>query len=201
MKSYWDNRYSQQGHKTVGNCALSVEDFELKTEEVRKKVFEFFVKYFVQKKVLDYGCGWGRLSVVLSLIASEVHGVDIAQWAIDEARKTLTHGHFNLFDGCNIPYPDSQFGGILTWTVLQHVPSWDIEKVCKEIDRVMEANGVLILYENCSIWIPNKSHIWFRSADAYKALFSNFSVEREEIVPNADDTEEDHVLMVMRKKG
>lgn len=188
-----------QGFKTVGNCALSEREFEIKTEEARKKVFTCLVRYLVGRKVLDFGCGWGRLSIVLSLICREVHGIDIADWAIEQAKKTLTTGTFTLFDGYHIPYLDGSFGGVLSWTVLQHIPSYDIERTCQEINRVMEKDGIMLLYENTSIWMPNKSHIWFRSADTYKNLFYNYSVQHEEIIPNADGFEEDHVLLVLKK--
>ena len=105
-----------------------------------------------------------------------------------------------VFDGEEIPFLDGYFNLVLCWTVLQHIPPTEIGKICSEIARVLAKDGKLVLYENVSVWHPNKVHIWFRTPGRYSDLFDNkFEVLDYEIIKGADDNDERHFLTVLRK--
>lgn len=199
--SYWEDRYKEQGRKTVGCCSLNEVEFEKRSFEARRLLKGFLFKFLPCrfKKVLDFGCGIGRMELVLQLYGDEVYGVDVVEWSIEQAKKDYSLGHFLIYDGKTIPFDDGFFDGLLSWTVLQHIPGEDIKGVCKEIKRVMSDKSYLILYENISVWHEDKTHIWFRSIEMYQTFFGGFRLVGFDLVERADGNDECHGLMLFKK--
>lgn len=202
MVEYWKDRYSRQGARTVGHVSFSASDLDARTEETGRRWGGLLKEYLGGTKVLDFGCGVGRLSRVLvdTVGVSKVCGADVVPWAIEEARKRVPEGEFRPIEsGCTIPFRAEEFGGVLSWTVLQHVPPAEIVRAANEIVRVMAPGASLFLYENTSE-LEGKGHIWFRPLSSYLDLFekhcSPFFVET---VERFDSTDEVHSLVGLRK--
>lgn len=120
-----------------------------------KKEISDLIKYlnereisFSRSKALDFGCGVGRLTQALSDEFEEVHGVDIAESMISQAKKynkhkDRCHYHVNvkedlmLFDGNN-------FSFVYTNIVLQHMKPVYAKKYIKEFLRILSQEGVLV---------------------------------------------------------
>jgi len=61
-------------------------------------------------KLLDVGCGTGHFSRLFSKCGYQVHGIDISEKMIWEARNAfIPHASFEVADMMNIPYPDEYF--------------------------------------------------------------------------------------------
>ena len=202
MKEYWERRYEEQGRKTIGHISFSQKEFEERSARLCE-----FVRNIITKKgvfptggsILDFGCGWGRLSKVLVEMGFRVYGVDISERAIREAIEYIPEANFQLFDNILIPIENESMDGVLSWTVLQHVPPEEMEGICSEIMRVMRPGARLMAYENTTLAI-SKAHVWFRSSVEYRGLFSDLIFERSKEVNWVDGpTGEVHTLMVMRK--
>jgi len=151
---------------------------------------------------LDFGCGVGRLSRVLvdTVGASKVCGADVVPWAIEEARKRVPEGEFRPIEpNGRIPFSSDEFGGVLSWTVLQHVPPEEVGRAASEIVRVLAPGACLFLYENTSA-LEGKGHIWFRPLSFYLDLFEKYtSPFHVETVERFDGTDEVHSLVGLRK--
>lgn len=201
MQAYWEHRYQEQGHKTVGNSAFTQEQFEEKTAKLKANLAPVLdILFGGEKRLLDFGCGCGRLTEMLLRLGKEVYGVDIADWALEKAGTQAPGATFAMCgDDGRIPWPDNYFGGVLCWTVLQHIPPEEAQLIANEITRVMNDGAWLLLYENISSWLPNKEHIWFRSPGDYVHLLHFLRCHRIDFVYAADGNEEVHALMRLRK--
>jgi 2-polyprenyl-3-methyl-5-hydroxy-6-metoxy-1,4-benzoquinol methylase len=200
MKEYWDKRYAEQGRKTVGNVCFSREEFQSRSVQIELLAGPIFLRVFKRGgKILDLGCGYGRLSKVLLQLGYEVYGIDVAAWAIEEAKKYAPGGSFRPHDGISIPYPAGMFDGVLTWTVLQHVPPGDIRKVAHEIVQVLKHGGDLFCLENTTAGVEDKAHIWFRRYDEYLSLFRLLTPTMKSEYPDLDGTGEVHTAMGFSK--
>ena len=102
-------------------------------------------------RVLDFGCGSGFLSISLSKMNIEAHGIDIAEDAISLAKFCATKErgsgacHFKSFDGYNIPFEDNYFDRILTFDAFHHVSQ--PEKILKEFKRILRPGGRVVMSE------------------------------------------------------
>jgi ubiquinone/menaquinone biosynthesis C-methylase UbiE len=97
---------------------------------------------------LDFGCGVGRLTQALAEHFSKVHGVDISETMIAEARRLGQRSAGCQFHVNSAPdlqlFPDSTFDFIYSSIVLQHVPVRYVKLYLQEFVRVLKPKGILV---------------------------------------------------------
>jgi ubiquinone/menaquinone biosynthesis C-methylase UbiE len=128
-----------------------------------------------RQRVLEVGCGFGRLSPTLAEHFDECHSVDINEEALASARRHYPHVHYARASTTELPFSDAYFDAVMTWTVLQHVPNDLVGTAAGEIERVTRDASVLILCE--ATRYPERdtasAHTHDRTVDAYRAFFPN----------------------------
>lgn len=101
---------------------------------------------FVDKRVLDIGCGAGRLTEFFAKEFKHADGVDISEKMVEEARKRLAHvpnATFTATDGEHYPFEDNTFDLVFSYIVFQHMPSRAvILENFKEVKRVLKSEGI-----------------------------------------------------------
>ncbi len=114
------------------------------------------------KHVLDCGCGWGVLSVLLAKRGARVSGVDIAPACIEIAQRLVVENQVDEQVDVTVGtmeklnFEDEQFDVIVGTRVLHHV---DIELTGRELFRVLKKGGVGIFWE-CTY--KNRIYIFLR---------------------------------------
>lgn len=109
------------------------------------------------EKILDLGCGNGRLFAMLKEKNIEYLGVDSSDKMINIAREK--HGpagaKFLTVEALELPFPESYFQKIFSVAVLHHIPSEEFRlKFLSEIKRVLKPRGLLIL----TVWNLRKNY-------------------------------------------
>lgn len=101
---------------------------------------------FSTKKVLDIGCGAGRLTEFFAKDFEHAYGVDISENMVLKARKRLkdvSNVTFVSNDGEHYPFEDNTFDLVFSYIVFQHMPSREvIQENFKEIKRVLKPSGI-----------------------------------------------------------
>ena len=92
-------------------------------------------------RVLDVGCGVGKVVGRLTEAGFEAHGVDVSEPNLERARERCRH--CQLYDGRRLPYPDAHFDAVGALNVLEHVE--DPELFIAELARVAEPGALLVL--------------------------------------------------------
>lgn len=96
-------------------------------------------------RVLDLGCGDGTFAATAAASgAGSVTGVDIAQAALDRARRAHPHLTFELVDENDpLPFPDNRFELVWASEVIEHIA--DTARWLSEVRRVLVPGGRLAL--------------------------------------------------------
>jgi SAM-dependent methyltransferase len=124
-------RVFQNGFNKVVNVANSVEADTGATLEGRR--------------VLDYGCGVGRLSLPLAERCEHVYGLDVVRGVLEEAA-----GNAERMDIHNVEWIEAhrlaelsgQYDFVLSVHVLQHIRSREGERIFAQLVRGLRPGGV-----------------------------------------------------------
>jgi len=98
------------------------------------------------EKILDLGCGNGRLLQIFKGMNIEYFGVDSSEKLIKIAKEKYPKKKFQVADALNLPFPGNFFDKIYSIAVLHHIPSTEFRfQFLKEARRVLKPEGLLIL--------------------------------------------------------
>lgn len=96
-------------------------------------------------RILDLGCGWGRVLKPVSDRGGEAIGFDISHKMLLAARKHLAkHNHTAKLvrgDATRLPFADQSFDMLYSLLVLQHLSKENGKEVFAEISRVLKEGG------------------------------------------------------------
>lgn len=108
---------------------------------------EEFLKYIKNgDKVLDAGCGNGRLVKLFNGVKVDYIGIDNSEKLLNLARSSFPHFKFLAGDVLNLPFADNYFDIIFCWAVLHHLPGQNLRaQALQEMQRVLKAGGFIIL--------------------------------------------------------
>ena len=103
-------------------------------------------------RVLDYGCGFGRLGMYLSLCGAQVWGFDLSTPAIETANQVARRyglsAQFEQMDAEALRYDDGSFDLIIGFGVLHHVIKYP--RASSELYRVLAPGGRAVFHE--TLW-------------------------------------------------
>ena len=98
------------------------------------------------RRALEIGCGPGRLMRPMSRHFGEIHGVDVSDEMIAQARRKLQdipHAHPHHTNGSELSlFPSDHFDFVYSYAVFQHIPSTEVVFSClRETVRVLKPGG------------------------------------------------------------
>lgn len=140
--SYWENKVAEANEN--GNS------FDKTVDDILLEDFFNRLKVEPEEKLLDYGCGFGRLYPVYRQNVGEYQqnyfGIDVSSVSLEHAEikyEQLKIGSNLLeFDGEKIPFKDNFFDKIMCFSVFDAVNQ---EKVLSELLRVLKPEGRLLI--------------------------------------------------------
>ena len=121
-------------------------------------------------RLLDLGCGDGRLAQVLGSTFQEYYGLDIAASAVKAATRVGVKAQVWDLDSPPYPFPQGHFQAIAALDVIEHV--WDPCQIMREISRLLCPGGVAV------VAVPNIRY-WPRLVQI---------VLKSNVPPTSDDT-------------
>jgi SAM-dependent methyltransferase len=100
-------------------------------------------------RVLDIGCGYGRIERFLSPHCSEIHGVDASGTAVRRATRYVPESncYFRRISGTDLSrYPDGWFDFAFSVGTLQHVSRETAFGLLAETYRVLRSGGKALVH-------------------------------------------------------
>jgi len=128
---------------------------------------ENLVQYvFPKERILDLGCGSGRLLEILEDKDIDYFGIDFSEKLIEIAKRNYPSFKFQAANVLNLPFPNNSFDKVFSIRVLMHIPSKEFQlQFLKEAKRVLKPGGLLIL----TAW-----YLWrFRSKRNFLLMLKN----------------------------
>jgi ubiquinone/menaquinone biosynthesis C-methylase UbiE len=99
-------------------------------------------------KILDYGCGNGRLLEILKNKKIEYVGVDISQKLISLAKEKYpdySESFAKITGLASLAFPDNYFNRIISVAVFHHFPEEYAREMAKELYRITKPGGTVII--------------------------------------------------------
>ena len=157
-------------------------------------------------RILEVGCNMGTQLLVLEQMGfSELHGIEIQSYALEQARIRLPKALFSRASAFAIPYPDQYFDLVFTSGVLIHIAPADLPKVLAEIHRC--ARTWIWGFE---YYAPETTEVTYRShrsllwktdfARAFQRQFDDLELVREERFRYLDNENVDTAFLLHRKQ-
>jgi len=115
-------------------------------------------------RVLEIGCGVGRMTRWFAESFGEVHGIDIAPEMISQAHLRLAgHPNIRLHTGSGFDLqalPDASFDLVFSYIVFQHIPSATvIRNYVREAARVLKPQGAFKFQVNGDQSAAYRAHV------------------------------------------
>lgn len=95
------------------------------------------------KRILDVGCGSGRLMTLLDTRGAQTAGVDISQAYTDRARSRGLD--VQCASMLRLPFPELSFDAVVSYFSLDYVPRKEKVRVLREQYRILRSGGTVVL--------------------------------------------------------
>jgi SAM-dependent methyltransferase len=134
--------------QTAARFARSIDGTMRAGYYTRGKLFVDCAKAFVPPHgyILDYGCGPGRLSVLLAECGFKVHAVDTSRGMIAEARTLQPRDvsiDFQTIENSQEALPPNTYDGIVCSSVIEYID--DADRLLVEFREALRASGSLMI--------------------------------------------------------
>jgi len=142
-------------------------------------------------RMLEIGCGVGRMTRMLSRIFGHVTGVDISEEMVRQARQNTadqTNVELLLGDGCTLAgVADASCDFVFSFIVFQHIPAYEVmASYCREVFRVLEPGGLFkFQVQGCTGLTRSAMDTWVGypispAAATQLAEQAGFAIERQD---------------------
>ena len=128
------------------------------TSRIDGDPWERFLDELVGRRVLDLGCGPGRVARRLAG-RSDVVGVDLSEEQLRLARASAPEATFVHGDFTRLDFPDSSFAAVAALNSFVHVPRAEHAELFGRIARWLEPGG-LFLASLSNVGGPDRTEHW-----------------------------------------
>lgn len=114
--------------------------------DLHRRELEAFVRGVPRGgKVLDAGCGSGKVAAVLLRRGLAVTGIDISTGMLSLAATVAPRARLQRMDMRRLQFPAASFDGVLCLYSMIHVPRRDHVRILRGFHRVLRPRGHLLI--------------------------------------------------------
>ena len=127
------------------------------------------------KRVLDAGCGDGRLVYEARKAGFDAAGMDIYAQSLHFAKAYSPEAEFAEGDIAAMPFPDASFDAVACSGVLEHVEPDKATKALSEMKRVLRPGGIVIITVPSLLLSVSEKHLWHASPEGLEKMLAGFT--------------------------
>jgi len=170
MRQDWDDRARENARYYVatGSREWTDEAFFASGEQAVKEDILTDMENICQgrepgkMKVLEIGCGAGRITRALSKIFGEIHAVDVSGEMVARAKQALAdrpNVHLYQNNGCDLTViPNGEYDFAYSNIVFQHIPSREvIETYVTEVNRLLRKGSLFKFQVQGDVTVKGKA--------------------------------------------
>ncbi|MFK4790821.1 class I SAM-dependent DNA methyltransferase [Microbacterium sp. ZW T5_56] len=139
---------AQTLYDTVADSyARLLPDATFEAEEELAMITRFAGLLPSEPRVLDAGCGTGRMQPVLRSLMPRMHaaGVDLSDRMLEHARRGHPEAEFRPGRLAELPFEPGCFDAVFAWYSIIHTAPADLAPVFAEMRRVITTRGLVLL--------------------------------------------------------
>ena len=98
-----------------------------------------------ENRILDIGCGNGRLYQLFDDLSTRFTGIDISETLINIAKEKYSEATFIVGDMRKLPFEDGSFDIAYSIAAVHHLPPEGQQEVLQEVSRVLVPGGLFVM--------------------------------------------------------
>ncbi len=149
---------------------------------ISKKVILKTLSINKDSKVIDFGCGVGRVSKEIAPIVNKIVGLDVSDKMIDVAKQINSASNIEYYTVdkklTEILGENNDFDLMFSYWVFQHISDLKIKELMNEFNSIIKRNGSIYIFEQIQrkVAVSMDLHI-MRTEQEYIELFKSCGYE------------------------
>lgn len=153
---------------------------ELQNKPLDRELLDrFAAKVAGRGEVCDMGCGPGQIARYLRDAGTTVFGLDISPRMVEQARQFNPDISFREGNMAPLDLPDGTLAGIAAFYAIVNIPKESLLSVFREMQRVLQPGGLLLLAFHSGNEILHVDEIWERPISMDFFLFQPPAIRQD----------------------
>lgn len=128
--------------------------------------------------VCDMGCGPGHVARYLRDKGATVFGLDLSPGMLEQARQLNPDIQFREGNMIALDLKDGSLAAITAFYAIVNLPKWSLPVVFRELERVLQPGGLLLLAFHTGNEVLHQDELWGRSICMDFFLFQPSEIQR-----------------------
>jgi ubiquinone/menaquinone biosynthesis C-methylase UbiE len=128
--------------------------------------------------VCDMGCGPGQVARYLRDMGTSVFGLDLSPQMMEQARRLNPDISFRVGNMLALGLEDRTLAGITAFYAIVNIPKESLLSVFREMERVLEPGGLLLLAFHTGDEVLKEQELWGRPISMDFFLFPPLLIRR-----------------------
>ena len=136
---------------------------ELQHKPFDREVLNRFAAAVIGRgEVCDMGCGPGHIARYLRDAGATIFGLDLSPRMLEQARRLHPDISFREGNMMSLGLPNGTLAGIAAFYAIVNIPRESLVSVFREMHRVLQPGGLLLLAFHCGDEILHEDGLWGR---------------------------------------
>lgn len=145
----------------------------------RELLDRFAARVHGRGQICDMGCGPGQVARYLHDAGASVFGLDLSPRMVEAARRLNPDISFREGNMMDLNLPDAALAGVAAFYAIVNIPEESLASVFREIHRVLEPGGLLLMAFHVGSEVIEKEELWGQVVSMDFFFFQTLAIRRK----------------------